>query len=130
MGENEQVRSKLEAAYMLVNQIIHGGYTYKVNKIKICAEIKSDMPIQMMTKATVTYMHKHLKHKKCHSFINQLVIPKRIASQIYVKRPQNGIYTASIDKITELYNKLPLEVKSMNIGPFKKYLQKHDIKTS
>ena len=129
MGQNAQVKSKMEAAYMLINCVVHGGYTYKVNKVTICEEIKADLPIQSMWKTAVTYLHKHLSHKKCHSLINQLVIPKRIASQIYIKRPKNSIYTASIDKITELYNKLPLKVKFMTIGSFKRYMRKNDIKT-
>ena len=104
---------------MLLNRIIHAGYTYRVNKVKICTEIKADLSVQLMCKTAVSYLHKHLLHKECSSLMNQLVVPKRKASQIYVKQPQNSIYMASIDKITDLYNKLPVEVKSMKMGPFK-----------
>ena len=36
MGENEGMKSKLESTYMLINRIIHGGYTFKVSSKKIC----------------------------------------------------------------------------------------------
>ena len=62
MGKNSQVRSKLEAAYMLVNRITHGGYTFKVNKNSICETIKSDLPNQAICKTAVTFLHKHLLH--------------------------------------------------------------------
>ena len=87
MGENAQVRAKLEAAYMLINRVIHGGYTFRVNKTTICDEIKTDMPLQSICKTAATFLHKHLTHRKCDSLINQLVIPKKIASHIYVRNP-------------------------------------------
>ena len=104
MGESLQVREKLEAAFMTVNRLIKGGWNFKVSKVKICAEIKVDMPNQHMHKTVALYMHKHLLHRKCHAFVNQLIIPKRMASSIYVKKPQVGIYNASLDKCTENYN--------------------------
>ena len=77
MDENEQVNNKLESAYMTINRIIHGGYTYKVNKVKICSEIESDLPGQHMNKTAVLYLHKHLNHRKCPSLMDQLLIPKQ-----------------------------------------------------
>ena len=114
---------------MLVNRITHGGYTFKVNKNTICETIKSDLPIQATCKTAVTFLHKHLLHRKCESLINRLAIPKRNASMIYVREPQNSTYTASIDKLVELYNKLPAKVKLMTIGSFKRYMRKNEIKT-
>ena len=129
MGENLQVQGKLEATYMMINRIIHGGYTYKVNKTSICEQIKTDLPLQATCKTAVTFVHKHLLHRKCHSLINRLAIPKRLASLIYIREPQNSIYAASTDRLIELYNKLPAKVKGMTIGSFKRYMRKNDIKT-
>ena len=32
MGESEAIRNKVEATYMTINWIIHGGLTYQTNK--------------------------------------------------------------------------------------------------
>lgn len=89
-----------------------------------------DIPHQHMTKTAAIYMHKHLTHRKCASIVNQLIIPKRKASHIYVKNPQQGIYNASLDKCVDLYNRLPTQVKEMTIPQFKRYTKKNDLKTS
>ena len=130
MGENQQTQQKLEAAYMTVNRIIPGGLTFKVNKVKICREIQVDLPQQHMFKMAALYLHKHLSHRKCKSLVNQLIIPKRVASTIYVKKPQIGMYNASLDKCVENYNRIPSNVKSMTHRQFKKYYKKNSIKTS
>ena len=130
LGENQQVRDKLEATYMSVNRLIRGGVTFKVNNTKICKEIKSEMPAQHMKKTAALFIHKHLKHKKCPAILNQLVIPKRKASWLYVKNPQIGTYNASFDKCIELYNRVPANVQDMSVRQFKKYYKKHDIKPS
>ena len=129
MGENENTKSRLEAAYMLVNKIIHGGYTFKINNKKICSEAKVEMPRMHMSKTAVTFIHKQLSHQKCKSIVEKLKIPKRKISHIYVRNPQNGTYPASLDRLVELYNKLPPETKTKTMGQFKSYLRKNDIKT-
>jgi len=60
----------------------------------------------------------------------QLIIPKRKASIIYVRKPQIGIYNASLDKCIEVYNRLPAHVKDMTTRQFKKYIQRNSLKTS
>ena len=67
MGECELSKSRLESVYMHINRLIRGGYTYRVNKSKICNQIKVDLPRMAMAKTGVTYIHNHLKHKKCDS---------------------------------------------------------------
>ena len=129
MGENEGVFQKVESAYMNINRLILGGNNWMTNKTKICSEIKVDPPRQLICKAALRFIHKHLIKKTCGAIINQLSIPKRSVSMIYVKDPQSGTYHASIDRIIEVYNKLPTKVKEMSIGQFKKYLQKNEVKT-
>ena len=116
--------------YMMVNKIIRGGINFQVSKVKICREVKVDLPNQHMTKTAALYMHKHLTHRKCDSIINQLIIPKHKVSHIYVKNPQLGIYNASLDRCVELYNRLPTQVKAMTIAQFKCYTKKNDLKTN
>ena len=48
---------------------------------------------------------------------------------IHLRKPQSGQYHASIDKVVDLYNKLPAKVKAMSIGLFKKYMKSNEIKT-
>ena len=108
---------------MTINRIIHGGSTLKVNKVKICQEIKCDLPAQHMCKTMVSFLHKHLFHRKCKAIIDQLIIPKRKSSIIYVRKLQNGTYHGSLDQNVDLYNKLPTNVKAMKVGPFKRYLK-------
>ena len=115
---------------MSKNQIIHGGLTYRTNKKKICKEINSELPKQAMFKTAMKFIHKHLITRKCGAILSQMIIPKRKASHIYMKQPQLGQYTSSLDRIIEVYNKLPASIRVMNIGPFKKYLKKNDIKTA
>ena len=38
MGETEGLKHKLEASYMTINRIIHGGLTFKVNNLKFAKE--------------------------------------------------------------------------------------------
>ena len=128
MGETELSLNRLESVYMYINRLIRGGYTFMVNKVKICEQIKVDLPRMALAKTAVTYLHNHIRHKLCDSLTGKLVIPKRIASIMYTKRPQNGTYPASLDKIVNIYNKLPANVKTLRIGPFKRYLKKNDIK--
>ena len=125
-----QTLQKLESTYMTINRLIRGGLTFKVKSEKICKEIKADPPSQHMLKVAVQYIHKHLNHKKCNALIDELVIPKRSTSHIYVKKPQNGTYTASLDKIIKIYNLLPASAKLMTMRQFKKYCRKNDIKSS
>ena len=47
-----------------------------------------------------------------------------------VRDPQIGMCHASLDRIVELYNKLPANIKAMKIRPFKRYLKKDTVKTS
>ena len=53
MGEPEQVKQRLEAAYMMVNRIIQGGLNFKVNKVKIGEEIKVNLPHQHIHKTAL-----------------------------------------------------------------------------
>ena len=88
------------------------------------------MPKLAMAKTLATFLPKNLSHMHCDSLINQLIIPKRKTSKIYIRKPQQGLYHAAIDKIVEGYNLLPAEVKSLNMGPFKRYMRKNTIKIS
>ena len=63
LGESNATTSKMEATYMSINCIIHWNYTFRVNKVKICNDFKSDPPKQSMAKTAVTYLHKHMLHK-------------------------------------------------------------------
>ena len=83
-----------------------------------------------MCKTAVTYLQTHLIHRKCNAIIDRLVIPKRKSSTIYVRDPKIWMCHASLDRIVELYNKLPANVKAMKIWPFKRYLKKNTVKTS
>ena len=129
LGENESVLQKIESTYMFINRIILGGYNWRTNKTKVCNEIKVDLPRQSMCKASVRFMHKHIHNQKCKAILDQLVIPRRKISMIHVRKPQAGQYHASIDRLVELYNKLPPKVKPMSMGQLKKYLKNNDIKT-
>ena len=80
-----------------------------------------------MLKVAVQYLHKHLNHKKCNALIDELIIPKRSTSHIYVKKPQYGTYTASLDRIVEIYNQLPASAKLMTTRQFKKYRKKNEV---
>ena len=88
MGENQQTVQRLESLYMTINRIIKGGLTFKVNSIKICNKIKVNLPLRHIRKVSAQYIHKHLKTKKCSALIDELIIPKRKISHIYVKQPQ------------------------------------------
>ena len=113
---------------MTINRIIRGGQTFKVNSDRICKDIKVDKPLDHMRKTAAQYAHKHIKHQKCSALIDELVIPKRVTSHIYTKRPQIGNYCASLDKTIELYNNLPAKAKLMTVRQFKKYCKKNDLK--
>ena len=127
MGEPESIKAKVESTYMLVNRLIHGKCGYMDAKTKICKDIKVDLPKMWMRKTAATFLHKHLTTAKCHDLILQLKIPKRIASPIFVRDPQLGNYNCSLDRIVEVYNSLPLDLKAKKVMPFKRYLKKHDI---
>ena len=113
---------------MTINKIIHGDNNYRVSKVKICQEVKVDMPAQHMLKKAPIYMHKDLTHRKCNAIVNQLIIPKRKASCLYVKKPQTGTYNASLDKCVDLYSWIPTNVQEMTIAQFKRYYKKNDMK--
>ena len=129
MGETEHMLQKIESVYMYVNRIIQGGYNFRSNKTKVCQDIKVDLPRQMMCKAAVRFLHKHLINRKCDSILNKMIIPKRKISMIHLRKPQSGQYHGSLDKVVDLYNKLPAKVKTMTIRQFKKYMKNNDIKT-
>ena len=127
MGETEGLRSRLEASYMTLNRIIHGGATFKVSKINICKKVKCDLPSKHILKTSARFIQKHIYLKKCPAILEKLVIPKREASIIYMRKPQMGVYPASLDKLIQLYNSLPLTQKSMKPERYKRYLKKHDL---
>ena len=129
MGENKEVRSKLESTYMTLKRIIHGGLTFKVRKVEICNYIKEEPPEKHILKVAAKYIHKHLHLRKCPALMNELIIPKRSASIIYMKNPLNDTYPGSLDKLIQIYNKLPQDVKSKNPNQFKWYLKKNEVKT-
>ena len=87
-----------------------------------------DLPKQNLYKTAVKFLHKHLTTRKCESILNQMIIPKRKVSTIYMKQPQLGQNHGALDKIVEVYNKLPPQVRCMKIGAFKKYLSRNPIK--
>ena len=105
MGESETLRSKLESAYMTLKRIIHGGLTYRVSKVKICRKINEELPEIHILKTATKYIHKKIYDRKCPAILEELIIPKRNASIIYMKNPQLGIYPASLDKLIGLHNK-------------------------
>ena len=127
MGETEGLRSKLESSHMTLNRIIHGDLTFKVSNVKICKRIGCELPDKYIHKISARYIQKHLYHRQCPALIDKLVIPKRDASIIYMRKPQLGVYPASLDKLIMLYNKLPIETKSMKPQKFKRYLLKNDL---
>merc|ERR1711954_251067 len=91
-------------------------------QLKICREISTDLPRQWMAKTAVKYLHKHITTGKCESVLNQLIVPKRKASSVFVKQPQLGNYHTSLDKIVKIHNLLPASAKAKQMGPFKRYL--------
>ena len=127
MGESQQTVQRLESLYMTINRIIRGGLTFKVNSVKICKEIKVNLPLQHIRKVSAQYIHKHLKTKKCTALLDELIIPKREISHIYVKQPQMTTYCASLDKSIEMYNLLPAKTKVMTGKQFKKYCKKNNV---
>ena len=129
LGETEATMNRFEAAYMSIYRRIRGGYTFRVNRKTICKDINTDLPRMHIAKKAVTFIHKQLSHRSCHSLVDRLIIPKRIASMIHMRNPQNGIYPTSLDRGVSLYNKLSTDLKSKRIGPFKRHLKKNDIKT-
>ena len=129
MGETEEVRSKLESSYMTLKRIIHGGLTFKVSKVKICDYIKEEPPEKHILKVAAKYIHTHLHFRKSSALIEELILPKRSASIIYMKNPQIGTYSASLDKLVNIYNMLPQNAKTMNPAKFKRYLKKNEVKT-
>ena len=127
MGESEAIKAKVESTYMLVNRLIHGKCGYMTAKTKICKDIKSDMPNMWMRKTAAKFMHKQITSAKCDDLLMQLKIPKRKASPIYVKDPQLGNYNCSLEKMVEIYNSLPVDLKAKKVVPLKRHLKKHDI---
>ena len=124
MGETEGLRNRLEACYMTLNRIIHGGVTFKISKVNICKKIKCDLPSKHILKTSARFIQKHIYLKKCPAILDKLVIPKREASIIYMRSPQMGTYPASLDKLIQLYNSLPLTHKSMKPKGTKDTLRK------
>ena len=129
MGENNDVKAKLESTYMTLKRIIHGGLTFKVRKTEICTKIKEEPPEKHILKVSAKYIHKHIHHRKCNAMMNELIIPKRAASIVYMKKPLNGVYHGSLDNLIKIYNKLPQNVKMKNPNQFKRYLKKNDVPT-
>ena len=112
---------------MTLNRIIHGGVTFKVSKVNICKKVKCELPSKHILKTSARFIHKHLYMKKCPAILDKLVIPKREVSIIYMRKPQMGVYPASLDKLIQLYNSLPLTIKSMKPTKLKRYLIKNDL---
>ena len=57
LGETESLRSKLQAAYMTINRIVHGGLTFKTSNKNICKKVKCEMPekyVQKMSESALT----------------------------------------------------------------------------
>ena len=127
VGETESLRSKLQAAYMTLNRIVHGGLTFKISNINICKKVKCEMPEKHIMKTSARYIQKHLNLRKCPSILEKLVIPKREAAIIYMRKPQLGTYPAPLDKLVQIHNKLPTHTKTMKPARFKKYLAKNDL---
>ena len=100
-----------------------------MNKTTICKRIKAEPPEKHVTKTAAKFIHKHLHHQKCPSMMNELIIPKRAASMIYLKNPLNGTYPGSLDKLIQIHNKLPQNVKAKNPNQLKRYLKKNDVPT-
>ena len=113
---------------MTLNRIIHGGVTFKVSKINICKKIGCDLPSKHILKTSARFIQKHMYLKQCPSIIEKLVIPKREVSMIYMRKPQLGVHPASLDKLIQLYNRLPQSHKTMKPARFKKYLTKNYLK--
>merc|ERR1711954_50654 len=111
MGENLDIRDKLESTYMTIKRIIHGGLTFRVRKTDICRKIKEETPDKHILKVSTKFIHKHLHHRKCQSLMNELIIPKRSASIIYLKNPLISTYPGSLDRIIQIFNKQPQKVK-------------------
>ena len=126
-GENQEIRDKVESTYMTLKRIIHGGLTFRVRKTEICQKIKEETPDKHILKVSAKFIHKHLHFRKCPALMEELVIPKRAASLIYLKNPLNGIYPGSLDRLIQTYNKLPQNVKAKNPNQLKRYLKKHDV---
>ena len=129
MGETQVLRSKLESTYMTLKRIIHGGLTFTVSKVNICKQIKEELPEKHINKTAAKFIQKQLYTRKCPALLDELIIPKRDASIIYLKNPQLGTYPASLDKLINLYNKLPQKTKSMNPSRFKRYLKNNEVNT-
>ena len=90
-GENQMTMNKLEASYMTINRIIRRGLTYKVSRVKICNDIKCDLPAKHIRKASLSFIHKHLTHRKCSALMDQLMIPKGKSSPIFVSLKTGSI---------------------------------------
>ena len=128
LGENENILQKVESTIMMVNRQIHGWNNFHLNKECICKEICVDIPRQEILKTGLKFPHKAILHKKYESILEQLIIPTRAASKIYMKNLQKGNYNSSLDIIiVDYYNKLPPTVKTMTIRQFNRYLAKHTV---
>ena len=98
-----------------------------VNKKTICKRIGVELPEKHIIKTSARYIHKHIFHKKCPAVMDRMIIPKRDATIIYMKKPQLGVYPASLDKLVQLYNSMPLKLKAMKPPKLKKHFVKNDL---
>ena len=123
-NESELCKKRLENILMNVNKWIYGKTTYMKSYKEICQEIQVEPPKQVILKTNTRYICKLMFEKQVTQLMNFLKINKRTGSKVYLKEPHKASTKASLNRHIDLFNTLPLELKTLNPKRLKRKLAK------
>ena len=93
----------------------------------ICQDIEVDEPKQLILKQNTKFICKLMSERKVDQLLNLMLINPRLGTKVYMADPHKPSSKAAIIRLIQLYNALPLELKSLNQPRLRCKLKKFDV---
>ena len=126
-NESTHCKKRLESVLMTINKRIYNRNTYMTKYKDICHDIQEDEPKQLLLKTNTKFICKLMTECKVDQLLNLMIINVRLGSKVYMADPHKQGLKAAIIRLVQLYNALPLELKSLNQQRLKQKLTKFDV---
>ena len=128
LGQKKTTLMRLEVIIKRILRWTLKEPTYMVATRVICQKLQTDLPEQMILKNNLKYIHRIMTEGKVEQILNELKIPERSSSKIYMKNPSKETNKSSLEHQIDMYNALPNSLRILQPNKLKRKLRKSEFK--
>ena len=132
ISAKEITKRNIQTSIMKIVKFTKTNPETRISNTKLCKSVGWDMPQQMIVKKSLTFIHKILTEHKTQRIIQMLKMPKSLRNPktLLKYKPSTEKYKRNmIYASLQVYNSLPMEMRTLQMKEFKKKLKTSHILT-